>query len=352
MPLGFHPEGADGSSSCVGLRGLVGFQMGSLWAFGAMRFSSDEGIDSPEISGDSQLFIVARIRYLVRGLREVVKSLGQRCSAPSFHLDLTGEEVQSKIREGGSPFRVYTCGLAQQLLPLYISGLGPICDLGCGSGDHARLFERSGARDLYVGIDVVFTPSWSSKQGIRRQLRQRFAQMSAVELGFATGSLGFTFSSSLLEHLPNIQHAIREIARSMRNGAYGLHVVPGVWSLFLYMFHGYRRFSPQTLRELFRQAGLEVAEVWSLGGIPSFVLHWMWITCPFLLTAKFLPSAQYRIRTGFGLKLYSRLLFFALWLDRWFPLLPVGYAAVVRKPGATALNGLDDREVASAGYLA
>lgn len=294
---------------------------------------SDKRIDvTAEISGDVPLSIRARARYLVQGLCEVAKLIGQRCLVSAFHLDLAGEEVQSKIREGASPFRVYTCGLAQQVLPLYLREAGPICDIGCGGGDHARFFERCGARDLYVGIDVVFARNWSSQLAAGTPLRRRFVQMSAVELGFATESLAFTFSSSLFEHVPSVQHAIRDMARSMRTGAYGIHVVPSVWSLFLYMFHGYRRFSPHTLRELFRQASLEVTQIWSLGGLPSFVLHWIWITCPFLLTARFLPSAHYRIRTGLGLKVYSRLLVAALWLDRWFPFLPVGYAVLIRKP--------------------
>lgn len=285
-----------------------------------------------EISGDVPLPTRARARYLVQGLCEVAQWIGRRCPVSAFHLDLVGEEAQSKIREGASPLRVYTCGLAQQVVPLYLQGAGPVCDIGCGGGGHARFFERCGASDLYVGIDIVFAHNWSSQLVAGMPLRRRFVQMSAVELGFATESLAFTFSSSLFEHVPSVQHTIREMARSMRPGAYGIHVVPGVWSLFLYMFHGYRRFSPYTLQELFRQAGLEVTQIWSLGGLPSFVLHWIWITAPFLLAARFLPSAQAWMRTGFGLKVYSRLLVVALRLDRWVPYLPIGYAVVIRKP--------------------
>lgn len=219
-----------------------------------------------------------RRRYLADGLRQIVHSIGRRYPVQPVRLNFDSEEVRSKIREGASPMRLYTCALAGQVAAKHVCLEGPICDIGCGSGSHFRFFENCGAGHIYLGLDVSSNPSWHSQRASGSNIPCRFAQMSAVDLGLASNSLAFMFSSNALEHVPNIQQVISEMARTMHPGAYGLHIVPGVWSLFLYMFHGYRRFSPQGLADLFLQLGLEVAQIWSLGGLPSFALHFVWVT--------------------------------------------------------------------------
>lgn len=158
-----------------------------------------------------------------------------------------------------------------------------------------------------------------------------FVQMTAEDLGFASDSLAFTFSSSALEHVPDIQRVTRELARAMRPGAYGLHIVPGVWSLILYLFHGYRRFSAGGLADLFQRAGLHVERVWSLGGIPSFLLHAFWITGVETILVHRVLHLNINLRKGRALRCYSWLLALALRLDRILPFAPIGYAVLVRK---------------------
>lgn len=202
---------------------------------------------------------------------------------------------------------------------------GPICDVGCGSGGHFRFFGNCDTRHFYLGLDISFHPSWRSQRAPGNRIPCRFTRMSAVDLGIASDRLAFVFSSSALEHILNIQQAIREMARAMRPGAYGLHIVPGVWSLFLYTFHGYRRFSPQGLADLFQQAGLNVTHIWSLGGLPSFVLHGVWIT---LMCSVF----RLDMRRRKALYFYSWLLGIVLRLDRWVPFASAGYGVLVQKP--------------------
>jgi len=270
--------------------------------------------------------------------------MGRRYPVQPVHLDFDSEEVRSKIREGASPLRLYTCALAEQIAAKYVCMEGPICDIGCSSGSHFRFFENCGAGHIYLGLDVSSNPSWRSQHASGSNIPCRFTQMSAVDLGLASNSLAFVFSCNALEHVPNIQRVIREMARAMRPGACRLHIVPGVWSLFLYMFHGYRRFSPQGLADLFQQVGLEVAQIWSLGGLPSFALHFVWIT--WLETGKVydwiavsrVPGLMRKIlrvgrkmRQGKGLGLYSRLLTISLRLDQVLPFAPAGYAVLIRK---------------------
>ncbi len=297
-----------------------------------------------EINGDHPLSMADRFRYLAHGLREIAQSVGRWRPVKYLRVDVRSPETSAKVAEGASPFRVYTCAVAERVAADYVRYDGPICDLGCGAGSHARFFSRCARRNMYLGVDVAVESHWSASAAGAGGLRRRFVQMSALELGVVPESLAFTFSSSLLEHVARVEVAIREMAWAMRPGAYGLHSVPSEWSLFLYLFHGYRRFSAGSLRQLFEGSGIEVVQLWALGGLPSFLLHLVWITCP-LLVGKFVPSVPERMRAGRAVRVYSVMLGTALWLDRWFPFLPVGYAILIRRPEQSDAErpGLADR---------
>jgi SAM-dependent methyltransferase len=237
--------------------------------------------------------------------------------------------IQTKVKEGASPLRVYTHAVATQVLTENVLMQGPVCDLGCGSGGQSRLFEAAGRNSLYVGIDIARHPCWASQ--VSSAHSRQFVQMTAEDLGLASDSLAFTFSSSALEHVPDIRRTIGELARAMRPNAYGLHIVPGVWSLILYLFHGYRRFSAGGLVDLFQRAGLQVERVWSLGGIPSFLLHALWITGVETILVQRVLHLKVQLRKGRVLRFYSWLLTWALRMDPFLPFAPAGYAVLVRK---------------------
>ena len=283
----------------------------------------------PEICGDVPLSGVQQGRYLVHGLCEIVQSMRQRVPADPVSLGVMSGAIQAKINEGASPLRVYTHAVATQVLADVLVVPGPVCDLGCGSGGQSRIFETAGRDFLYVGVDIARQACWASQ--VSSVDSRWFVQMTAEDLGFASDSLAFTFSSSALEHVPNIQRTTEELARAMRPGAYGLHIVPGVWSLILYLFHGYRRFSSGGLVDLFQCAGLQVERVWSLGGIPSFLLHALWITGVETIFIQRGLHLNIQLRKGRALRFYRWLLTQALRLDPFLPFAPAGYAVLIRK---------------------
>lgn len=285
----------------------------------------------PEICGDVALSSADQGRYFLYGVRQIAQSLRRGFPVETARVDCEGREVQAKIAEGASPLRVYMVAVAEQMGAKCFETEGPICDIGCGAAGHSRLFENGRSQHVYVGIDIRFHARWPVLATSRSSRPLRFAQMAAGDLGIATGRLAFTFSSSVLEHVPNVRQAIGEIARTMRPGAYGLHVVPGVWSLFLYLFHGYRRFSPAGLADLFQDAGLKVERIWSMGGLPSFILHAVWITGMETILFRRLLRMEAGLRRGPIGRLYSRLLRLALHLDPLLPFAPAGYGVVVRK---------------------
>ena len=283
----------------------------------------------PEICGDVPLSGVQQGRYLVHGLCEIVQSMRQRVPVAPVSLGVVSEAIQAKINEGASPLRVYTHAVSTRVLADNLVMPGPVCDLGCGSGGQSRLFETAERSSFYIGVDIARQACWSSQASSADS--RRFVQMTAEDLGFASDSLAFTFSSSALEHVPNIQRTTEELARAMRPGAYGLHIVSGVWSLFLYLFHGYRRFSAGSLVDLFQRAGLQVERVWSLGGIPSFLLHAFWITGIETILVQRVFHLKIQLRKGRALRFYSWLLTWALRLDPFLPFIPAGYAVLIRK---------------------
>lgn len=98
------------------------------------------------------------------------------------------------------------------------------------------------------------------------------------------------------------------------------------------LFHGYRRFAPKALAQLFQDAGLRVERMWSLGGAPTFLFHAFWITfLETILLGKVL-RVRASLRRGLAGTVYSLILRLALRLDPLFPVLPVGYAVLIRKP--------------------
>ena len=283
----------------------------------------------PEICGDVPLSWAKQGRYLAHGFCEIVQSMGQRIPVDLVSLDVARGDIQAKINEGASPLRIYTHAVATQVLVDTLIMPGPVCDLGCGSGGQSRLFETAGRDSHYVGVDIARHAGWASQASSTHS--RQFIQMTAEDLGLASDSLGFTFSSSALEHVPNIQRTIGELTRAMRPGAYGLHIVPGVWSLILYLFHGYRRFSAGGLVDLFQRSGLQVERVWSLGGIPSFLLHAFWITGVETILVQRVLGLKIQLRKGRARPFYSWLLTWALRMDPFLPFAPAGYAVLIRK---------------------
>lgn len=293
----------------------------------------------PELSGDVELDDRLRRRYLRAGLGQLRELRSDGPRARPFRPDRRSREAAVKVGEGASPWRLYSAAALEALLPRLAPAAGVVCDIGCGPGAHTRYFDgHAGIR--YVGVDIARDPAWAQRGPVSRT---NFVQSSATAAALRDGCAGLTFSSSTLEHVDDLTAAVGEIARLTPPGGYGVHLVPGVWSIFLNAFHGYRRFSPSSLAALARLADAELVAVWSLGGIASFVLHLVWITwletgaiyaflgLAGLSTRLRLPRVGRRMRRGAPLRLYRALLRGAVALDRWLPLAPAGYALVMRR---------------------
>ncbi|GAI44862.1 unnamed protein product, partial [marine sediment metagenome] len=87
-------------------------------------------------------------------------------------------------------------------------------------------------------------------------------------------------SNFVLEHVEDDFDVISKCDELIKRGGIQIHILPSFWSLFLYLWHGYRQYNPKRLKKLFSYRDFEV---FRLGGFFSFKLHLFFITIPVLI---------------------------------------------------------------------
>jgi len=96
----------------------------------------------------------------------------------------------------------------------------PVLDVGCGDGQLTGLLFR---RPVRAGIDVDRADvGRAARSGVYRQV----LCASAASLPFADGTFASVFSNCVLEHLDDVDRALREIGRVLRPGGMLLTTVP------------------------------------------------------------------------------------------------------------------------------
>ncbi|MEK7579311.1 MAG: class I SAM-dependent methyltransferase [Patescibacteria group bacterium] len=264
-----------------------------------------------EISGDIPLSRPQQVRYLFHNLARGMTGLFARVPKKRFH-------PPPQERGESSFFRIYIDTFFLYEVPkIFPKRVVRILDIGCGSGYVRTLLTSRGYSGEYTGIDVVH--------------EERFARFDTplfittfIEKGIERFSpeqtFDFVISNTSLEHIPDDANAVRIAHASRAPEGIEVHVVPSFWCLFLYVWHGYRQYTPRRIKRLF--AGSHYA-VYPLGGIASFLAHFFLITIPERTTGKII----FRNRPW-----YPRVVAWCMQADRFAPLCPMGYAIVVYEP--------------------
>lgn len=296
--------------------------------------------DSAPYNGDHKLRAKEARAYYLYGWREIKNNrepMGvEQVDAPPPRSD-----------DSRSPYRVYADALMEALIPRYVAEPLVAVDIGCGGGAYARLFKDF--RGVYHGVDVLDYPKWEMvrQEAAHWPLKVEFHQLPAEQLAALPVQVTFSLSSSSLEHIDDPHAAVCGLAERSTPGSYGLHIVPAPWTLLTYGRHGWRRFSAEALKALFEEAGFECVKLYRLGGVPSTLLHFLWIACLEEggglqnITLSALPFILYRANSLIRFKgartsrltapLYRALLRLALRLDRFFPKMASGYAILIRR---------------------
>lgn len=98
----------------------------------------------------------------------------------------------------------------------------PVLDLGSGDAHFASVaFDRP----LAVGVDP-WTPPLREARRLRPMVYNGLVQAEGARLPFATGHFASGMSNSVLEHIPDLDPVLAEVARVLRPGAPFVFCVP------------------------------------------------------------------------------------------------------------------------------
>lgn len=156
----------------------------------------------------------------------------------------------------------------------------PTLDLGCGDGHFASLvFDRP----LEVGLDPWSEPL---KEAAKRKSYQKLINVPGDHIPYEDGHFASAVSNSVLEHIPDLDPVLAELARVMKPGAPFIFCVPNhqflsalsVSNFFdriglKFLGNAYRRFfnriarhhhcdDPQTWQQRLEKAGFELVDWW------------------------------------------------------------------------------------------
>ncbi|HHH40621.1 MAG TPA: class I SAM-dependent methyltransferase [Chloroflexi bacterium] len=97
----------------------------------------------------------------------------------------------------------------------------PVLDLGCGDGHFASLAFPEPPE---VGLDPWWQPL---REAHDRRVYRVLVQADGARMPFPDGHFGTVVSNSVLEHIPDVQAVLNEVARVLRPGGPFYFCVPG-----------------------------------------------------------------------------------------------------------------------------
>lgn len=222
-----------------------------------------------------------------------------------------------KIKEKhASPGRIYAdMFLYEKLEEIIPQKEIKVLDIGCGSGYVRKIFSELGYKINYTGVDVKKHSDFEkyNQYAITSELIE-----SKIEDFQTDKKFDLVFSICALEHIKDDISAVSKTWKFLKPKGIQIHIVPTFWSLFLYLWHGYRQYTPALLEKMFKEKDFRM---YRLGGLFSFFLHLLFITIPEIL----LGTAKAR---KFGV--YSKLVNISNKLDYFFPILPSFYAVIIK----------------------
>ena len=261
-----------------------------------------------EICGDGRMSLRDRLRYMGQNFVRNFNFRKSTITSKNFCM-----ARQSRTSGLASPSRALTEAFLCQQLPNFLPvGEIRVLDIGCGAGSLVRLLSELGYRGSYVGIDIQDAFDRIEEPGFKKEFLVADAHQYQPDEKF-----DLIISVSALEHIPNDSFLISRLTDLLTARGLQLHFVPSQWALPVYLWHGYRQYTLASLEERF---GADRVEVFRLGGMTSFSLHFLFITGWEILL-------RVNLRKHFS-ALYTRLLDATLMADRHLPFFSTFYAVV------------------------
>lgn len=232
--------------------------------------------------------------------------------------------MQNKL---ASPIRFCTDQAITYLISKYCPLTNTtILDIGCGNG-YYHYFISKGVSGSYLGIDIKRKQTWKDRK--EGDLEISFLEYDAQKVGELNRRFDFISSIQSLEHVKDDEKVFEEMNKCLDINGRIMITVPSRFSFFLYGNHGERRYSLGEIDQRARKNGLTVVETIKIGGLYSFLLHFILWT---------IPAVGFKIKSW---KLYeksrfiknsiSKLELTSQVLDKYFPLFEGGYAVLLQK---------------------
>ncbi len=147
-------------------------------------------------------------------------------------------------------WRLYTA--AEKILPAFH---GQVLDIGAGNRPY-RPFLPADA--VYTALELVPIPG-------------NDVIANVLALPFAPESFDGVICTEVIEHVPEPEHALREMWRVLRPGGSAYITVPMSWALH-YVPHDYYRYTRYGLTHLLGKTGFRVERVEQVGGLFTLIL--------------------------------------------------------------------------------
>lgn len=171
--------------------------------------------------------------------------------------------------------------------------VGPlhVFDTGCGSGNYAL---RLGAMLVsYVGVDAKRRPTWAELEA--KYPNFRFVESRSTNiLPLIPPETNVFITQSAIEHFDSdlgFFEQIKEFIDKAKHPVVQIHLFPAAATLPLYLFHGFRQYTPRTISKITRLFPHADIALYGLGGSASKKLHFKYFTWPVLITRKYVRPA-------------------------------------------------------------
>lgn len=263
-----------------------------------------------DVSKENNLSILEKTQYFFHNLTRGL--YGHRTWVRCKRLP-TPTDFSKRITD--SPMRFLLDNAFAEVIKRYVPAASlSVFDIGSGTAYYRSALAALGKSGTYTGLDVYRHPRYSD------DAVPAFASsmiIKKIEDLVPTSTYDLVMSITALEHIQDDQKAITlSTALAGQNGVQ-VHIAPSFLSLFLYLWHGYRQYTPWRVKQLFK--GLPY-DVYRLGGWGSFFVHFLFITLPERIIG--LPSPR-------RFAIYHYCLRAGLFIDRLIPFGSIAYIVVV-----------------------
>jgi SAM-dependent methyltransferase len=155
-----------------------------------------------------------------------------------------------------------------------------VFEVGCGNGNYGVFLSEifGNSFEHYTGVDICKSQEWESFD----KTRFTFLEGNANNFLPHINNSNLIITQSALEHFPNDDlyfDQVLEFTKSCNNPIIQIHLMPSSACLRLYLWHGFRQYTPYLISKISKKFGSNEKKIlYSLGGKNVNSLHFKYWT--------------------------------------------------------------------------